>query len=252
MTARFIFQVTEKRAVIDQSCPKQLCGCEQTIPLLHEEGCLRHKLMLRSLISGAGGVVEPAGRCQHARPPRPLHQMRLRGILFMSRPPLLVEEGNACSKAGRQIYRLSKTHVCSESQGIMHFGSWTGLVIDRTYSGGKTAMRKTSTFRCAVAGLLASLITFGLLSCSGGASGDGASGAKLDGVYHGVTGGPITITIKDGKATVQIANESKTLDYKVEGKKLTIIDPKEGNVEFTINDDGTLTGELGVMTKKSS
>ena len=40
------------------------------------------------------------------------------------------------------------------------------------------------------------------------------------------------------------------MDYKVEGKKLTISDPKEGDVVFTINDDGTLTGELGVMTKK--
>jgi len=51
---------------------------------------------------------------------------------------------------------------------------------------------------------------------------------------------------------VQIGNESKTLDYKVEGNKLTILDPKEGNVEFTINEDGTLTGQLGVMSKNKS
>jgi len=69
-------------------------------------------------------------------------------------------------------------------------------------------------------------------------------------VYHGITGGPITITIKSGKATVQVGNESKTLDYKVEGNKLTIVDPKEGNLLLTINDDGTLNSELGVMTKK--
>ena len=78
----------------------------------------------------------------------------------------------------------------------------------------------------------------------------GGADSDLDGVYHGVTGGPITLTIKSGKAIVTIANESKTLDYKVEGNKLTILDPQEGNAVFTINDDGTLNGELGVMTKK--
>ena len=90
------------------------------------------------------------------------------------------------------------------------------------------------------------LISFVVVACTacGGADSD------LDGVYHGVTGGPITLTIKSGKAIVTIANESKTLDYKVEGNKLTILDPQEGNAVFTINDDGTLNGELGVMTKK--
>jgi hypothetical protein len=78
----------------------------------------------------------------------------------------------------------------------------------------------------------------------------GGSSRNIDGVYHGFGGGPITLTLKDGKATFQVANESKTLDYKVEDNKLTILDPKEGNVVFTINDDGTLNGELGVMTKK--
>jgi len=72
----------------------------------------------------------------------------------------------------------------------------------------------------------------------------------LNSVYHGVTGGPITLTIKGGKATLQVGNESKTLDYKVEGNKLTILDPKDGDAVFTINDDGTLNSEIGVMTKK--
>jgi hypothetical protein len=101
----------------------------------------------------------------------------------------------------------------------------------------------TSFFRQAFTGLVVSILIFALVGCSG------AGGRNLDGVYHGVTGGPISLTIKDGKATVQIANESKTLDYKVEGKKLTIINPQEGDLVFTINDDGTLNGELGVMTK---
>ena len=69
-------------------------------------------------------------------------------------------------------------------------------------------------------------------------------------MYHGVAGGPITINIKSGKATVQVANESKTLDYKLEGNQLRIINPAEGDLLFTINDDGTLNGELGVMTRK--
>jgi hypothetical protein len=101
--------------------------------------------------------------------------------------------------------------------------------------------------RRAVAGLVIGILTFALVGCSG-AGGGGSS--KLDGVYHGVGGGPITITIKDGKATVQVANDSKTLDYKVEGNKLTIINPQEGNIVLTINDDGTLNSELGVMTRK--
>ena len=95
-----------------------------------------------------------------------------------------------------------------------------------------------------VAGLIFTVFTLVAAGCGGG--GD----SKLDGVYHGVTGGPITLTIKGGKATMQVGNESKTLDYKVEGNKLTILDPKDGNAVFTINDDGTLNSEIGVMTKK--
>jgi hypothetical protein len=100
----------------------------------------------------------------------------------------------------------------------------------------------TASYRYGVAGLITSVLLLALVSCGGG--------SNLDGVYHGIAGSPITITIKSGKATVQVANESKTLDYKVEGNKLTIVDPKEGNILFTINDDGTLNSELGIMTKK--
>ena len=101
----------------------------------------------------------------------------------------------------------------------------------------------TSSVRHAVVGLIITCVSLAFVGCGG-------SGGNLDGLYHGVAGGPITISIKGGKATVQVANESRTLDYKVDGKKLTILDPKEGNVVFTINDDGTLNGELGIMTKK--
>src|SRR5437763_1746092 len=88
-----------------------------------------------------------------------------------------------------------------------------------------------------------------LVGCGGGA---GSRSNKLDGVYHGGPGSPITLTIKNGKATMTIGNESKTLDYKVEGNKLTLLDPKEGNAVYTINDDGTLNSEIGVLTKSPS
>jgi hypothetical protein len=99
----------------------------------------------------------------------------------------------------------------------------------------------TSSFRRALTGVIIGVLSLALVSCGGG--------SNLDGVYHGIAGSPITITIKSGKATVQVANESKTLDYKVEGNKLTILNPKEGDILFTI-DDGTLNSELGIMTKK--
>ena len=101
----------------------------------------------------------------------------------------------------------------------------------------------TSSFRHAVVGLIISCLSLAFVGCGG-------SSGNLDGLYRGVAGGPITISMKGGKATVQVANESRTLDYKVEGNKLTILDPKEGNVVLTINHDGTLNGELGIMTKK--
>jgi hypothetical protein len=55
-----------------ENCPEYSCGCERAIPLLGEEGWMRLKKISRSLISAADGVVEPAERCQHSRPPRPL------------------------------------------------------------------------------------------------------------------------------------------------------------------------------------
>ena len=104
-------------------------------------------------------------------------------------------------------------------------------------------MRTQSFRRHGIALLLISLFSLALAGC-------GKMGGKnLDGVYHAASGGPITITIKGSKAIFQIAGESKTMDYKVEGNKLTILNPEEGNAEFTINDDGTLSGQLGLMTK---
>lgn len=108
----------------------------------------------------------------------------------------------------------------------------------------------TSSVRRSIVNVVITFFLVVLVGCSGSTAGGGSATNKLDGVYHGVTGGPITLTIKEGKATLQVGNESKTLDYKVDGNKLTILDPKEGDAVFTINDDGTLNSELGVMTKK--
>ncbi len=105
-----------------------------------------------------------------------------------------------------------------------------------------------ATLRRALSGVLVSLIVVGLVACGGGSGG----GNTLDGFYTGVPGSPITLNIKDGKATVSVANESKTLDYKVSGNKLTVLNPQEGDIVFTINPDGTLNSELGIMTKKTS
>jgi hypothetical protein len=80
-----------------------------------------------------------------------------------------------------------------------------------------------------------------------------ASAAKnLDGVYHPPGGGPMTLAIKDGKATLTIGTESHTMDYKLEGNKLTIHDPQQGDVVFTINDDGTLNSQIGVFQKSQT
>jgi hypothetical protein len=102
----------------------------------------------------------------------------------------------------------------------------------------------TLSFRHFLAGLVIGILSLTFAACGGG-------GGKLEGVYHAASGGPITITIKGSKATIQIAGEATTLDYKVEGNQLKIHDPKQGDIAFTINDDGTLTGQLGLMTKKA-
>lgn len=99
--------------------------------------------------------------------------------------------------------------------------------------------------------LASSVLSIVLLVSGGCVSGEN-SGAdnKLDGVYHTTGGGPISITIKDGKAIFLVGTESQTLDYKVDGNKLTLVNPKEGDMVLTINDDGTLNSQLGVFSRK--
>lgn len=73
----------------------------------------------------------------------------------------------------------------------------------------------------------------------------------LEGTYHHTGGAPITLDFKGNKVTFTIAGESKTLDYKVDGDKVTIIDP-DGNVVFTRNADGSLNAPVGTFAKKAS
>jgi hypothetical protein len=110
-------------------------------------------------------------------------------------------------------------------------------------------MNGISYTRGIFASLAIALLAISLTGCPSKSSSASGAGGNLDGVWHSPNGGPMTLTIKDGKATMLVANESKTLDYKVEGNKLTLIDPKEGNVVFTINDDGTLNSEIGVLQR---
>ena len=107
---------------------------------------------------------------------------------------------------------------------------------------------RTPCARGVFTSLLVALLAISLVGCPS----KGGSGRDLDGVYHQPGGGPATLTIKGSKATMTIGTESHTMDYKVEGNKLTIVDPKEGNVVFTINDDGSLNSELGVFQKSKS
>ena len=103
----------------------------------------------------------------------------------------------------------------------------------------------TRRLRGALTSLAVVLLALSLVGCPS----KGSSQKSLDGVYHQPGGGPATLTIKGDKATMTIGTESKTLDYKVDGNKLTLLDPKEGDVVFTINDDGSLNSELGAFQK---
>jgi len=86
-------------AVYDRALTK--CVNQANNPLLTEEGGCASKKMPRSYRSGADGVVAHNASFRNAFPQRalrattpPLQIKWLRTIFFMSRPPLLCEEGN--------------------------------------------------------------------------------------------------------------------------------------------------------------
>lgn len=72
-------------------------------------------------------------------------------------------------------------------------------------------------------------------------------GNDISGTYHG---GNITMDFKDGKVKMNMLGDEKTLDYKVEGDKITIINPTEGDVVMTRNSDGSLNSAMGTFAKE--
>jgi hypothetical protein len=81
-----------------------------------------------------------------------------------------------------------------------------------------------------------------------GCSGEDTAEDTLQGTYHG---GAMVLDFKGDKVIVNALGESKTLDYKVEGHTITLIDPAEGDVVLTRNADGTLNSAMGTFTKKT-
>ncbi len=72
---------------------------------------------------------------------------------------------------------------------------------------------------------------------------------SLNGTYHPTGGGAMALDFKGSKVTVTMAGQSQTYDYKVDGNKITIINPQEGNLELTRNSDGSINSAWGAFTK---
>jgi hypothetical protein len=74
---------------------------------------------------------------------------------------------------------------------------------------------------------------------------------SIEGKYVS-TQGVLTIVFKSGKATLTGMGETQVHDYTVEGDKITLKDPKEGDVVLTIMKDGTLEGLMTTFKKSAS
>jgi hypothetical protein len=98
-----------------------------------------------------------------------------------------------------------------------------------------------SFFRKIVVSLVVAISAFTLSGCG---KNDGVDGK----VFHPVSGGPTaTIEFKDGKAKVDIGGEVRTLDYTVDGDKVTIINKDQGDIVLNKHPDGSLTGAMGEL-----
>ena len=91
------------------------------------------------------------------------------------------------------------------------------------------------------------LITSVIASCS--------SKSKMEGTYSQAGGGMgIVLDLKSGdKATFSMSGEDFPCNYKVNGDKLALdCSPKGEKLDFTIHDDGTLTGPglVGILKKQ--
>lgn len=76
-----------------------------------------------------------------------------------------------------------------------------------------------------------------------------ACGQRLDGTYTDEMG--ITqYTFKSGdKVYVNVMGNETELDYSIEDDKVKIVGP-QGNMVFTLNEDGSLQGPMGMKLSK--
>jgi len=89
------------------------------------------------------------------------------------------------------------------------------------------------------------LIVSAIVSCS--------SKSKIEGTYSQSGSGTVALDIKSGgKATFTMMGDDYACTYKVNGDKVSLdCSPKGEKVDFTIHDDGSLTGPsfIGVLKK---
>lgn len=78
-----------------------------------------------------------------------------------------------------------------------------------------------------------------------------ACGQKLEGTYSDEMG--ITqYTFKSGdKVYVSVMGNETELDYRIDDNKVKIIGP-QGNMVFTLNEDGSLKGPMGMKLSKKA
>jgi len=101
-----------------------------------------------------------------------------------------------------------------------------------------------SPFRRVVGALLVGLMAVTIPGCDK----DPVNGK----IYHQDSFGTVTIEFNKGKAKMEMMGEAKTLDYKVEGDKITILDKGGDNIELTHHSDDTLTGPMPIGTLRPS
>jgi hypothetical protein len=81
----------------------------------------------------------------------------------------------------------------------------------------------------------------------------GSCGSNMEGTYTAPAGGPIALDLKSGgKANFSLMGEDHPCTYKMKSAKLMLdCTPKGEKIDFTIHDDGSLSGPgfIGVLKK---
>jgi hypothetical protein len=98
--------------------------------------------------------------------------------------------------------------------------------------------------RIVLAAILALIVT-AIVSCS--------SKSKIEGTYSQTGSGTVALDLESGgKATFSMMGDDYPCTYKMNGDKLLLdCSPKGEKVDFTVHDDGSLTGPsfIGVLKK---